>query len=131
MSVTTEQFRIGELARRTGSTPRAVRYYEELGLLPERGRARGGHRLYDADDEARLRDLLHIKELLGLSLNELRALVRGGSRAQPRCASAGGAARRPARRRAGRSCRRRCLTSRPRSLWSRRAGPRSRSSRTS
>jgi DNA-binding transcriptional MerR regulator len=32
MSVTTEQFRIGELARRTGSTPRAVRYYEELGL---------------------------------------------------------------------------------------------------
>jgi DNA-binding transcriptional MerR regulator len=73
MSVTTEQFRIGELARRTGSTPRAVRYYEELGLLPERGRARGGHRLYDADDEARLRDLLHIKELLGLSLNELRA----------------------------------------------------------
>ena len=73
MSVTTEQFRIGELARRAGTTPRAVRYYEELGLLPERGRARGGHRLYDADDEARLRDLLHIKELLGLSLNELRA----------------------------------------------------------
>ena len=49
MSVTTEQFRIGELARRAGSTPRAVRYYEELGLLPERGRARGGHRLYDAE----------------------------------------------------------------------------------
>ena len=73
MSVTTEHFRIGELARRAGSTPRAVRYYEELGLLPERGRARGGHRLYDAEDEARLKELLHIKELLGLSLSELRA----------------------------------------------------------
>jgi len=73
MSVTTEHFRIGELARRAGSTPRAVRYYEELGLLPERGRARGGHRLYDAADEARLKELLHIKELLGLSLSDLRA----------------------------------------------------------
>src|SRR3954447_4300058 len=73
MGITTEQFRIGELARRAGSTPRAVRYYEELGLLPERGRARGGHRLYDAQDEARLRELLHIKELLGLTLGELRA----------------------------------------------------------
>ena len=48
MSATIEQFRIGELARRAGSTPRAVRYYEELGLLPERGRPRGRHRLYDA-----------------------------------------------------------------------------------
>lgn len=73
MSVATEQFRIGELARRTGSTPRAVRYYEELGLLPDRGRPRGGHRMYDAGDEERLKQLLHIKELLGLSLSELRA----------------------------------------------------------
>jgi MerR family transcriptional regulator, repressor of the yfmOP operon len=73
VSVATGHFRIGELARRAGSTPRAVRYYEELGLLPERGRPRGGHRLYDSEDEARLKELLHIKELLGLSLNELRA----------------------------------------------------------
>jgi MerR family transcriptional regulator, repressor of the yfmOP operon len=73
VSAVKEQFRIGELARRAGSTPRAVRYYEELGLLPERGRPRGGHRMYDEHDEARLKDLLHIKELLGLSLSELRA----------------------------------------------------------
>ena len=73
MSVAIEQFRIGELARRAGSTPRAVRYYEELGLLPERGRPRGGHRLYDARDELYLKELLHIKELLGLTLSELRA----------------------------------------------------------
>lgn len=73
MSVTTEHFRIGELARRVGATPRAVRYYEEFGLLPESGRPRGGHRLYDAHDEERLRELLHVRETLGLSLSELRA----------------------------------------------------------
>jgi DNA-binding transcriptional MerR regulator len=77
--VTSEQFRIGELARRVGSTPRAVRYYEELGLLPESGRPRGGHRMYDVHDEDRLRELLHIKELLGLSLSELRAWTEAES----------------------------------------------------
>jgi DNA-binding transcriptional MerR regulator len=67
-----EQFRIGELARRAGATPRAVRYYEELGLLRERGRPRGRHRMYDARDEQRLKELLRVKETLGLSLSELR-----------------------------------------------------------
>ena len=50
-----------------------MRYYEELGLLPERGRARGGHRaLRRATTRSACRELLHIKELLGLSLSELR-----------------------------------------------------------
>jgi MerR family transcriptional regulator, repressor of the yfmOP operon len=66
------QFRIGELARRVGVTPRAVRYYEELGLLPDRGRTDGSHRFYDEQDESRLSDLLQIRDLLGLSLTELR-----------------------------------------------------------
>ncbi len=72
MSAATEHFRIGELARRAGSTPRAVRYYEELGLLPESGRPRGQHRMYDERDLERLTELLHVKETLGLSLSELR-----------------------------------------------------------
>ena len=66
-----ESFRIGELARRVGATPRAVRYYEQLGLLPGRERSDGAHRVYDEGDEQRLRDLLRIRELLGLSLSEL------------------------------------------------------------
>ncbi len=66
------QFRIGELARRVGATPRAVRYYEELGLLPGRDRSDGSHRVYGERDEARLRELLRVRELLGLSLVELR-----------------------------------------------------------
>ena len=65
--------RIGELARRVGATPRTVRYYEELGLLPGHGRRHGSHRLYDADDEARLAELIRIRDLLGLSLADLRA----------------------------------------------------------
>jgi DNA-binding transcriptional MerR regulator len=64
-------FRIGELARRVGATPRTVRYYEELGLLPARGRPEGTHRLYDHEDEARLADLIRVRDLLGLSLAEL------------------------------------------------------------
>jgi MerR family transcriptional regulator, repressor of the yfmOP operon len=68
----TEQFRIGELARRVGTTPRAVRHYEEVGLLPGSGRPQGRHRLYDAADEARLRELLRVRDLLGLSLADLR-----------------------------------------------------------
>src|SRR5690349_17123295 len=75
VAVDVERFRIGELARRVGATPRTVRYYEELGLLPGRDRADGAHRLYDATDEARLRDLLRIRDLLGLSLTELQEWV--------------------------------------------------------
>lgn len=72
-TASTDRIRIGELARRVGATPRTVRYYEELGLLPGRRRRSGGHRLYDAADEARLAELIRIRDLLGLSLAELRA----------------------------------------------------------
>ncbi|HEX5196394.1 MAG TPA: MerR family DNA-binding transcriptional regulator, partial [Gaiellales bacterium] len=51
--MTPPQFRIGELARRVGTTPRAVRYYEELGLLPGSDRSDGAHRVYDEQDEVR------------------------------------------------------------------------------
>jgi MerR family transcriptional regulator, repressor of the yfmOP operon len=74
-AVEIERFRIGELARRVDATPRTVRYYEELGLLPERERAGGAHRLYDEADVARLRDLMRIRDLLGLSLTELREWI--------------------------------------------------------
>jgi MerR family transcriptional regulator, repressor of the yfmOP operon len=75
VAVNVERFRIGELARRVGATPRTVRYYEEIGLLPGRDRPEGAHRLYDATDEERLRDLLRIRDLLGLSLTELQEWV--------------------------------------------------------
>ena len=68
--------RIGELARRVGTTPRTIRYYEELGLLAgSAGRPAGGHRLYSEDDVAHLRELIRLRELLGLTLEELGAVV--------------------------------------------------------
>jgi MerR family transcriptional regulator, repressor of the yfmOP operon len=68
--------RIGDLARLVGTTPRTIRFYEEKGLLPAPGeRSAGQHRLYDEADVARLRELLRLRNLLGVPLDELRALV--------------------------------------------------------
>jgi DNA-binding transcriptional MerR regulator len=70
--------RIGELARAAGTTPRTVRYYEEIGLLAEAAeRAAGEHREYTEADVERLRQILRLKHLLGLSLDELHAVVSG------------------------------------------------------
>lgn len=68
--------RIGEVAERTGTTPRTIRYYEEIGLLPAAPkRAPGSHRLYDEADVRRLEEVLRLKQLLGVSLDELSELV--------------------------------------------------------
>jgi DNA-binding transcriptional MerR regulator len=77
--------RIGEVALRVGTTPRTIRYYEELGLLSAAGgRSSGAHRLYDEADVDRLRELVRLKGLLGVSLEELKALVEaeGARRAE-------------------------------------------------
>jgi DNA-binding transcriptional MerR regulator len=76
VSATTETLRIGDVAKLVGTTPRTIRYYEEKGLLPlAEGRHAGQHRLYADADVERLRDVLRLKELLGLSLEELKELV--------------------------------------------------------
>jgi DNA-binding transcriptional MerR regulator len=68
--------KIGEVSRQVGTTTRTIRYYEEIGLLEGSGdRAAGSHRVYDERDVERLRDALRLKELLGLSLDELKALL--------------------------------------------------------
>ena len=50
---------IGEFARLAGTTPKAVRLYEQLGLLPE-PRRRGKYRVYRAEDLEL--SLIHISE---------------------------------------------------------------------
>ena len=68
--------RIGDVARRAGTTPRTIRYSEELGLLPAAAeRGAGRHRTYTEGDVERLEQLLRLKDLLGLSLDELRDVV--------------------------------------------------------
>jgi DNA-binding transcriptional MerR regulator len=57
-------------------TPRTIRYYEELGLLGgSDARSKGAHRHYTETDVARLRELIRLRDLLGLSLEELVALA--------------------------------------------------------
>jgi DNA-binding transcriptional MerR regulator len=65
--------RIGELGRRAGVSTRALRHYEELGLLPARRRA-NGYRDYDERD---LRVVAEIRSLvdLGFALEETRPFV--------------------------------------------------------
>jgi DNA-binding transcriptional MerR regulator len=68
--------RIGDVARLAGTTPRTIRYYEEIGLLPQApARPSGGHRLYTLAEVERLREVMRLKELLGVTLDELRDLL--------------------------------------------------------
>ena len=68
--------RIGEVAELTGTTPRTIRYYEEIGLLPlAEDRVHGKRRLYTDGDVERLNELIRLRDLLGLSLDDLKRLV--------------------------------------------------------
>jgi DNA-binding transcriptional MerR regulator len=74
------RFRIGDLAKLTDTTPRTIRYYEEIGLLAaEQPREPGAHRTYGEEDLERLQELLRLRELLGVSLEELRELAAAES----------------------------------------------------
>jgi DNA-binding transcriptional MerR regulator len=67
--------RIGDVAARVGVTPRTIRYYEERGLLAGGDRAKGSHRMYEEADVVRLQELIRLRDLLGLSLEELVELA--------------------------------------------------------
>jgi DNA-binding transcriptional MerR regulator len=68
--------RIGEVAELTGTTPRTIRYYEEIGLLPGAAdRAQGKHRCYTRADLERIQEIVRLRDLLGLSLERLSKLL--------------------------------------------------------
>jgi MerR family transcriptional regulator, copper efflux regulator len=62
--------RIGELATVTGLSPKTIRYYEGIGLLPDPGRRPNGYRLYDDGSADRLR-FIRDAQSSGLSLAEI------------------------------------------------------------
>jgi len=64
----------GDLARATGVTARAIRFYEEQGLLRPAVVSEGGHRRYTAGDLDRLRLIGDLREL-GLPIGEIRVAL--------------------------------------------------------
>lgn len=70
---TNGQLRIGELATQAGLNPKTIRYYEEIGLLPEPRRTDSSYRMYAASDIDRLRFIGKAKGI-GLSLDEIREI---------------------------------------------------------
>ncbi len=72
--------KVGELARRTGVTVRALHHYDNIGLLRPSGRSEGGYRLYDRDDVARLHGIQTLRQM-GVPLAEVAELLDGGASA--------------------------------------------------
>jgi len=77
--------RIGELARRAGTTMRTIRYYEERGLIEPARRTKGGFRLYQ-DEELRKLHLIRSLQVLDMPLAQVKAFFderqRGRSAAE-------------------------------------------------
>jgi|SRR5580704_2279181 DNA-binding transcriptional MerR regulator len=67
-------WKVGELARATGLTVRALHYYEEIGLLRPSRRSSAGHRLYDAADVARLYRISLLRRL-GFPLDQITSVI--------------------------------------------------------
>ena len=70
--------KVGELARRTGLTVRALHHYDSIGLLRPSGRSESGYRLYSRDDVARLHGIQTLRRM-GLPLAEVAQLLDGGT----------------------------------------------------
>lgn len=66
--------KIGQLAERTGISTKAIRYYEEIGVLPEPDRAANGYRTYDHSAAERI-GFIQDAQTSGLSLLEIQMIL--------------------------------------------------------
>jgi DNA-binding transcriptional MerR regulator len=71
---------IGAAAQKAGVSQRALRYYQQRGLLTPRGCTPGGLRRYSEDDLARVGRIRQLQDLLGLNLDEIAVVLRGEDR---------------------------------------------------
>ena len=67
--------RIQDVADEVGLTTRAIRYYEEMGLLTPAARSDGSHRLYDESDVERLRAIRGLRDDAGFSVGDIARLL--------------------------------------------------------
>jgi len=73
---------VGELARRVGLRPSAIRYYETEGILPAPNRSASGYRLYGPEAVVLLQFILRAREL-GFSVSEIRQLIEASRESPP------------------------------------------------
>src|SRR3970282_1954072 len=66
--------KIGELAKRTGTTLRTIRYYQQLGLINHSARTKGGFHLYFPDDCKTIQFIKSL-QMLGIPLSQIRRLL--------------------------------------------------------
>lgn len=76
--------RIGELAQRTGTTTKTIRYYEDIGLLPEPARDHNDYRDYTEDVVDRL-DFIRDAQATGLTLTEIASILDLRSQGEATC----------------------------------------------
>ncbi len=72
--------RISYAAARAGVSTRTLRYYEELGLLTPSDYTAGGERRYCQSDMARLDRILELRDVLGMSLEEIKGFIESDTR---------------------------------------------------
>lgn len=76
--------RIGELADRVGVSPKTIRYYESIGVLPEPERTPSGYRDYDGSYGRRL-TFIRAAQRLGVTLSEVREILAFRERGEVPC----------------------------------------------
>lgn len=69
-----DAMKVGDLAKRTGLSVRTLHYHDEIGLLQPRNLTLSGHRVYGAEELARLQRIKSLRQL-GFSLDEIRACL--------------------------------------------------------
>jgi DNA-binding transcriptional MerR regulator len=79
-----ERLRIGEVAARCGVNPKTIRYYEQIGLLPEPERLSSGYRVYGRNDVERLA-FIRSAQRFGLALDEIREVLAFRDRGEAPC----------------------------------------------
>ena len=79
-----QEIGIGDLAGATGCKVQTIRYYEEIGLMPEPARTAGNQRRYDQRHVDRLAFIRHSREL-GFSLEAIRELLSLSDRPEQPC----------------------------------------------
>jgi DNA-binding transcriptional MerR regulator len=84
---------IGDLAKRTGTKVNTIRFYEDIGLMPEAVRTAGGRRTYGEPEVKQLSFIRHAREL-GFSVDEIRSLIALSANPDQDCNEAGAIARR-------------------------------------